>query len=143
MSKLAEWLPADHIQVIDSVGNWQEAVQRASEPLLKENKIAEQYVKNMIESVENNGPYMVLSDYFALMHARPGEGVNKQGVSLLVSNQAVDMKGKEVKVFLVLAAEDNQSHLAFLQDIMTVFMDEAQYNMILSGERQEIIELFN
>lgn len=143
MSELSKWLPENHIQVRKKVGNWQEAVKIASETLLKEQLITHRYVENMLESVENNGPYMVLADYFALMHARPEEGVNQKCMSLLVLDEAVDMMGKPIKIFLILAAKDSQSHLTSLQDIMAVFMDEEKFNLILSGNKKEIIHLFS
>ena len=46
------------------------------------------------------------------MHAKPGDGVNCLGMSLLTTNQAFDLKGKPVKIVLVLAATDSKSHLA-------------------------------
>ncbi len=97
----------------------------------------------MIDSVNKNGPYMVLSDYFALMHARPGQGVKKLGMSLLVLKHETDLRGKPVKIFLVLAATDNQSHLESLQQIMGIFMDDGSYRSILTGNRPAIVNLFD
>ncbi|EQC79937.1 PTS system, mannitol-specific IIA component [Enterococcus sp. HSIEG1] len=114
----------------------------ASQPLLNEKAIDQQYVANMIHSVEENGPYMVLADYFALMHARPGEGVFHQGMSLLVTKNEIDLAGKSVRIFLVLAAKDNQSHLESLQEIMEVFMDQEKYQLILNGDKEQICQLF-
>ncbi|MDN6664742.1 MAG: PTS sugar transporter subunit IIA [Tetragenococcus koreensis] len=142
MNDLKQLLPEKHIKVVDSVDNWQRAVKLASEPLQKENLITSVYVTNMIESAKKNGPYMVLTDYFALMHAKAGEGVKKQSMSLLVTKESIDLEGKPVKIFLILAAEDNQSHLKSLQEIMNVFMDEQKYRTILDGNRTEIINLF-
>lgn len=70
--------------------------------------ITHTYLENMIRSVEENGPYMVLADYFALMHAKPGLGVNEQSMSLLVVKDAVDMKGNQ-SIFLVLAAKTTKA----------------------------------
>ncbi len=123
MINLKKLLPEDHIETTNQILTWQEAVQLASQPLLNEKAIDQQYVTNMIHSVEENGPYMVLADYFALMHARPGEGVFHQGMSLLVTKNEIDLAGKPVRIFLVLAAKDSQSHLESLQEIMEVFMD--------------------
>lgn len=114
----------------------------ASKPLLKEGKITKKYVNNMIQSVYDNGPYMVIADYLALMHAKPGIGVYDSGMSLLVSKNPVLMEGKPVKIFLILAAKDNNSHLENLQKIMTVFMDEKKFNQILKGTKKEISDLF-
>lgn len=137
-----ELLKSENIQVINDAPDWQTAVKKASQPLIESKSITENYVENIIRSVQDNGPYMVLSDYFALMHARPGEGVNSIGMSLLVSRTPVDLEGKPVKIFFVMAAVDNVSHLDALQKIMSVFMDEGSYRTILKGDREKIISLF-
>lgn len=142
MNELKQLLPENHIKVVESANNWQEAVKLASEPLEREKLITQTYVENMIESVDNHGPYMVLADYFALMHAQPGKGVKKQSMSLLITKEAIDLEGKPVKIFLILAAKDSQSHLKSLQEIMEVFMDEQKYQVILSGDKSKIIKLF-
>ncbi|WP_439950849.1 PTS sugar transporter subunit IIA [Lacticaseibacillus pantheris] len=136
-------IPESNIQVVETVKNWEEAVRLASLPLLKSGNISDEYVDNMIDSVNKNGPYMVLSDYFALMHARPGQGVKKLGMSLLVLKHETDLRGKPVKIFLVLAATDNQSHLESLQQIMGIFMDDGSYRSILTGNRPAIVNLFD
>ncbi|PGL72596.1 PTS sugar transporter subunit IIA [Bacillus sp. AFS055030] len=141
--KEKKYLPSEYIDVIDKVVDWKTAVEIASQPLLKDHLITEQYVQNMIQSVEDNGPYMVLADYFALMHARPGEGVNEQSMSMLVTKEPVDLEGKKVKIFFVLAAEDNNSHLASLSHIMEIFLDTDKYQIVLSGDKEAIIQLFN
>lgn len=143
VSRLKTLLPKEHIQVCQSTENWQTAVRTASVPLVEEQLIVEEYVENMIQSVKEHGPYMVLNDYFALMHARPGEGVNQQCMSLLVVRQPVDLEGKLVKIFLILAAEDSQSHLESLQDIMAVFMDEEKYQEILTSDQEKLTTIFN
>ncbi|MFT8410694.1 MAG: PTS sugar transporter subunit IIA [Schleiferilactobacillus perolens] len=131
----------DEIQVVDHVPDWAAAVKMASVPLIRAKVITNEYVDHMIQSVKENGPYMVLTDYFALMHARPGEGVNKPGMSLLVTKQSVDLAGKPVKIFLIMAAVDNTSHLKSLQKVMSVFMDDHSYQTILAGNRRQIITL--
>lgn len=142
MTELTEYLPKEHIQVKESIGLWQEAVTIASQPLLDDGSITEVYINNMIQSVYENGPYMVLADYFALMHAKPGIGVNEQSMSLLVTKENVDLEGKPIKIFLVLAAIDSASHLRSLQEIMSIFMDEEKYRIILKGDLKEISQLF-
>lgn len=136
-------LTKDRIQVVDHLDSWREAVDLASQPLLAKNLISDVYIDNMKQSVVDNGPYMVLADYFALMHAKAGEGVNEQCMSLLVTKDEVSLEGKPVKIFLVLAAENNEKHLESLQSIMTVFMDETHYQTIMSGNKAAIEKLFN
>ncbi|MGF2144852.1 PTS sugar transporter subunit IIA [Vagococcus fluvialis] len=136
-------LPEDQIAVVEKVKDWREAVDLASQPLLKKNLITNIYVENMKQSVLDNGPYMVLTDYFALMHAKAGEGVNEQSMSLLVTKEEVSMEGKLVKIFLVLAAEDSEKHLESLQQIMAIFMDDDNYQTIINGDLEKIKQLFN
>ena len=131
-----------NIQIREQVSSWQEALKIASKPLLDSHKITNTYVKNMAKSVKENGPYMVLTDYFALMHARPGEGVNQIGMSLLVLKHPVDLEGKPVKIFLVMAALDNTSHLTALKRIMNILLNNKSFNTILNGNKKEIIDLF-
>ena len=131
-----------NIQIREQVSSWQEALKIASKPLLDSHKITNTYVKNMAKSVKENGPYMVLTDYFALMHARPREGVNQIGMSLLVLKHPVDLEGKPVKIFLVMAALDNTSHLNALKRIMNILMNNKSFNTILNGNKKEIIDLF-
>lgn len=131
-----------NVQVLDSVNNWLDAVKIASRPLIDDGSIEKVYVENMIKSVEDNGPYMVLADYFALMHAKPGVGVNKMAMSLLVVKNPVNLDGKDVKIFLVMAAIDSSSHLKSLQKIMNIFMDDEAYKIILNGNKKTIVSLF-
>ena len=93
------YLPKKHIKVIEQASDWKSAVLLASQPLLKEKLITQEYIDNMIASVHEHGPYMVLTDYFALMHAKAGVGVNEQSMSLLVTKSQVDMEGKPIKIF--------------------------------------------
>lgn len=131
----------EFITVRETVSSWEDAVSIASESLISEEYIEDAYVSKIIESVEKNGPYMVLKDYFALMHAKPGEFVHKMGMSLLVTKEPTNMKGKDVSVFLVLAATDTQQHLAALKSIVEIMMDEEKFQMILSAEKEKIIQI--
>lgn len=131
-----------NIQVVSSVKDWQEAIRLASYPLVQNGNITQRYIEMMIKSVKENGPYMVLTDYFALMHARPGDGVIRKGMSLLVTKNSVDVEGKPVKIFLVMAAIDNTSHLRNLQNIIKILMNNNEYQTILNGNKNEILNIF-
>lgn len=140
---IEQYLTKESIQTVDSVSDWKEAVRVASEPLLENNAIEEVYVENMIQSVIDNGPYIVLRDYFALAHAKAGEGVNEVGLALLISNESVDLEGKPVNVFLVLAAKDSTSHIEALSEITEILMEDKNFNIFLSGNKEEILKIIN
>ncbi|WP_368985807.1 PTS sugar transporter subunit IIA [Caldifermentibacillus hisashii] len=138
---LKELLPKSHMQQREKVDSWEDAIKIASIPLLEEGIIEESYIENMIESVNKNGPYIVLMDYFALPHAKAGEGVNRLGMSLLTINHSVDLKGNPVKVFLVLAAVDATSHIEALADISKLLMDPKNYEIFMSGDLDKINDI--
>ncbi|HHX70450.1 MAG: PTS sugar transporter subunit IIA [Miniphocaeibacter sp.] len=141
-NKLYEIFNEKNVIIENRNMTWQEAVKIASEPLLKEGKITDVYVENMIKNVEVNGPYMVLTDYFALMHAKAGEGVNEVSMSLLVNNKNIDLEGKPVRIFMVLASVDKSSHLEYLQKISEILLDEDNFNTILNGKKEKILQIF-
>jgi len=138
---LKELLPKSHMQQREKVDSWEDAIKIASNPLLEEGTIEESYIESMIESVNKNGPYIVLMDNFALPHAKAGEGVNRLGMSLLTINHPVDLKGNPVKVFLVLAAVDATSHIEALADISKLLMDPNNYEIFMSGDLEKIYEI--
>lgn len=130
----------NHIVVDKIAKDWIEAVKIAGKPLVDDGYIEEEYIEDMIKNVEKNGPYMVLTDYFALLHARPGKHVNKIGMSLYVSDKLIDFKGKDVKIFLVLASTDNDSHIEYLKRIVEIFSNSDSFKIILNGNKEEILE---
>lgn len=138
---LKQYLSEETMQHKTSVDNWEEAIAMAARPLLNKGVIDDSYVEAMIDSVEKNGPYIVLKDYFALPHAQAGTGVNEVGMSLLTLEESVDLKGNEVKVFLVLAAVDASAHLDALSEVSELLMDDEKYEIVLQGDLEKIRQL--
>ncbi|SDK24875.1 PTS sugar transporter subunit IIA [Alkalibacterium thalassium] len=138
---LKQYLSEDTMQHKTSVDNWEEAITVAARPLLNKGVIDDSYVEAMIDSVEKNGPYIVLKDYFALPHAQAGTGVNEVGMSLLTLEEPVDLKGNEVKVFLVLAAVDASAHLGALSEVSELLMDDEKFEIVLQGDLEKIRQL--
>lgn len=138
---LTKILPKEHLQHLSSVKSWEDAIRITSLPLLQKGLIEEIYIENMIKNVYSHGPYIVLNDYFALPHAQPGVGVNEVGMALLTLDQPVDLEGKPVKIFLVLAAIDSESHLEALTEISSLLMDPKKYEIFLTGSIDDIYKL--
>lgn len=136
-------LTRKRMQKLDSAVDFEEAIRLASQPLLKEKVIEEEYIQAMIDSVYKNGPYIVLKDYFALPHAAAGESVNEMGMSLLILKEPVDLLGNPIKVFLVLAAVDSTTHLEALSKLSELLMDDAIYEVFLAGNLDDIEEIIN
>ncbi|EGT3851157.1 BglG family transcription antiterminator [Clostridioides difficile] len=140
---LKELINAERVNIIKSVRDWKEAIKIASKPLLEDNSIEELYIENMIKSVEKYGPYIVLADRFALPHASSKEGVNKLAMSLLIVEDEVDLLGKPVNIFMVLAAVDNTTHIRALASLSEMMYEEENVKLIINGDKSSIIELIN
>lgn len=138
---LKEYL-AGKIQVVNHITHWQKAIKIAAEPLLTDGIIDKNYIDLMIENIDVNGPYMIVKDYVALPHAEAGIGVEEIGISLLITKEPVDLKGNDIKIWLVLAATDSESHLDLLKELSKVLIDEEKYNTLLNGNKTEVLQIF-
>ena len=138
---LKEILTIDMVQFIAEVADWEEAIRLAAAPLLANKFIEETYVTKMIANVKEFGPYIVLMPQIALPHARPEDGVNVMGISLLVIEKSVVLDAKrEANVFFILAAKDSNSHLALLTEIAGVLSIQENVDALVSAKSYSVIE---
>jgi mannitol/fructose-specific phosphotransferase system IIA component (Ntr-type) len=141
MQMLEKYLTEEMVQFKETAQNWEEAIRIASEPLVKNHSVEIEYVDTMIENVKEFGPYIVLLPKFAMPHARPENGVNKLGLSLLIMEKETKFDGgKSANVFLVLAAPDKDSHLMLLSELSSVLSSQDKVNALsLAKNYQEIV----
>jgi len=138
---LLRLLPESRVDV-GGATDWVDAIRKASHPLLEQAFITENYVEQMIQIVKDDGPYMVISEFIALSHAKADDGVNKTGMSMLLLDEEQDMLGKPIRLVIVLAAVDNEQHLKGLSELTTLFSNKAIKNKILkSGNKKELYQL--
>lgn len=58
---LNDLLTEQTIKLHQTADTWQEAITKAAQPLLDQNAIKPSYVEAMIQSVHQNGPYIVIA----------------------------------------------------------------------------------
>ncbi|PKM69556.1 MAG: hypothetical protein CVU94_03400 [Firmicutes bacterium HGW-Firmicutes-19] len=121
--RLSDVLTLSRIQVMHRVADWRSALTIASQPLIDEKVISDQYIEAMIANVEYYGPYIVIAPYLALGHALPSDGVHALGVSILKLQEDVFFEDRPVSVVMILAPIDKRSHLGIMKDIMDLFND--------------------
>lgn len=144
---LNEVLTADKIQFADSVQSWQDALQMASDPLLADQSISQSYIDAMIENVNKMGPYIVIAPGIALPHARPEAGVNKLGMSFLQLKESCAFSEKpehQVRLFFVLAAIDNETHLKALSQLSKMLSDSDNLEKLQNADAAaDVLEIIN
>lgn len=123
--------------------DWKEAIIEVAQPLLNEQVIERDYIKAMIQSVEEFGPYIVIGKHIALAHARPENGVNALGVSVMTLEKPVEFGNTDndpVKIIFCLAAVDSYSHLNIMKNLIELINDEERLDTLILADT---IETFN
>ena len=105
--------------------------------------ITEEYIHQMIESVDKLGPYIVLMPGFALAHASPGNFVLHTDISIATFREPIDFHSENgpVSVVMCLACTDRTSHIEQLQVIAEKLMESSSIDKIAACKNKE--ELFS
>ena len=103
--------------------DWKEAVKKGGEPLVEHGYIEPRYIDAMIDTVNEVGPYIVIAPGIAMPHARPEDGVTQVCMSLITLTKPVEF-GHE--------ANDHNTHLEALSQLMNLFINQKYIDEILS-----------
>lgn len=93
--------------------------------LLEKNKKATIELKDAIlESIEKNGPYFIVSPKLALAHAAPGDYCLEPSMSLIVFDKPISFsndKKHDVQVLVTLSAPDATKHMDLIVWFAKIF----------------------
>lgn len=133
------------VEVKVKVENWEEAVRKSGEVLLRNNKIKEEYIDSMIGTVKKMGPYIVIAQGVAMPHGRPEDGVLDLGISIISLDSSVEFGNEDfdpVKLLIALCAKDSLEHIELLKDLSSILEDEDIIEKIDSvNSKEELINL--
>ncbi|GAA5409498.1 hypothetical protein SuUB92_14710 [Streptococcus uberis] len=125
--------------------NWKDAIRLSAQPLLDSGQILSTYPEAMISKVEEFGPFINLGSGIAIPHARPEDGVQSVGMSMLVLENPIyllDDPKQEIYLLICIAAIDNETHLKALSHLTTILRDKENVNaLIASRSYQDIKEI--
>lgn len=117
--------------------DWKDAIRKVAEPLIAEKTIEPRYVDAMFDSVTKYGPYIVIGENIALAHARPEDGVNKLGISVITLDPPVLFNHEDndpVSIVFCLAAIDNISHLKIMSTLVHLINEEGKIEELSKQE---------
>lgn len=144
---IAQLLTRENIRLNVEVDTWEDALHCAGEPLVDNGSIKPTYITKMIEVVKDVGPYIVLDKGFALAHARPEDGVNRIGLSLITLKNPVNFGNPDndpVSLVICLAATDNTSHLEVISDLAGFLSDRKNFDKIIQCTKpEEVMDLIS
>ncbi len=146
---LSDLLTEEFIELDVEADNWKEAVKKASTNLLNRGYITDSYVESIIRNTEQNGPYYVISEGFAIPHSEIDDGGIKLGFNLIrLKNPVVFNAGiyDPIKYVCIINAVDKEKHLNALFNLINLLQisefKEAINNAKSSMDMAQIIELF-
>ncbi len=140
---ITTWLPAENIQIVDSVSDWKQAIRLSAQPLLAKETMTEAYIDAIFNSHQELGPYYVLAPGLAMPHARPEQGAIKNGLSLLHIKQGVSFDAEEndpVYVVIMLCALSGNEHINMITALADIFSDDERLSALLKASSIEEIQ---
>ncbi|PQM73370.1 PTS sugar transporter subunit IIA [Corynebacterium sp. J010B-136] len=120
MSQLNALLGDESIDLHARAANWRDAITIAGNLLESSGAINPAYTQDMIESLEVNGPYIVVAPGFAFAHARPSEAVKRTAISWVRLETPVAFghgTNDPVNLVVALAAQDDKAHTQSMKEL--------------------------
>ncbi|MCI6152966.1 PTS sugar transporter subunit IIA [Fusobacterium perfoetens] len=134
------------VEVVNSVNNWQEAIDIASSMLIKDKCVTKEYVEEIKENIETNGEKFLVDHDIFLAHSRPGNKVNKNALSFLKINEGTvfpNVKNKKIKLVFIISTLSSKQHMNWLKRFAKI-MDDIELVTKLNNaqSKEEILEIF-
>jgi PTS system ascorbate-specific IIA component len=136
-----ELVEKKHYSFHEGFDDWRDAVRAACQPLLDDGTIEKEYPEIIIGKVEELGPYIVIAPNICIPHAERGRGVNDTAMCFMKTEKPVSFDpndpDKDARIFVVLAATDDEVHLNNLMQLSETLSDEAIVEKLLQAKTAE------
>lgn len=144
---LSRLVTKEFIKLNAVCSDWRDAINKGAEILLKKDVIEERYIEKILENFETMGSYMVIAPGIVLSHARPEDGVKKVCMSIMTLKDSVEF-GSElndpVKLVITFGAENSESHLSALAQLMELFLNsEDLVKIVQAVSVEEVLQIIN
>ena len=142
---MKDMLKLENVEIVDHVKDWIDAIHVSVKPLVDQGYCESRYIDEIIKNTRKFGPYYVLCENLALIHASSEQGVLKKQLAITVLKHPVRFKsdGYDVRVLVALAAEDSESHMHAIQAISNIFsQEERMQQMIAATSEKDIYNMF-
>jgi PTS system ascorbate-specific IIA component len=136
-----EFVEKKHYSFHEGFDDWRDAVRAACAPLLADGTIEKEYPEIIIEKVEELGPYIVIAPNICIPHAERGRGVNDTAMCFMKTEKPASFDpndpDKDARIFVVLAATDDEVHLNNLMALSETLSDEDIVAKVLEAKTPE------
>jgi PTS system ascorbate-specific IIA component len=134
---LSRLLPPSAIRIGASADDWRSAVRVSGDALVASGVTEDAYTDEMIATVEQLGPYIVIAPGIALAHSRPSPAVRRAGISIVTLARPVEFGHRENDpVRLVVTLADFLSDATRREALMSATTAAAVRAMVVDFETQ-------
>ena len=139
---LSGLLPPAAIRIGALADDWRSAVRVSGDALVASGVTEDAYTDEMIATVEQLGPYIVIAPGIALAHSRPSPAVRRAGISIVTLARPVEFGHREndpVRLVVGLAAPDDEGHVTALATLADFLSDDARREALMSATTAEAV----
>lgn len=123
--KLLDFISPDKIIYSENINDWKESINISGNKLVDLKHVNEEYICEVINTIETFGSYFVLGNNIAIPHGQVFKNVYKSSISVLFMKEPVIFPGnKSVSLIFFLAALTKHEHLGTLSDIFNLAKNE-------------------
>ncbi len=139
---LSDLISYEYIKKVKQCDSLKEAIKEASLPLIVDGIIDAVYYDNMIETINNYGPYCEVMEGILVPHAIPENNVTRPMFSILLIEDGLFVKQwhKTIKAIFVLAVKDKNSHINPFSELITFLKTKDNYLRINEQNTEELFE---
>ena len=132
---LFDLISEERIEIHHDSYKWTQALWMAGEYLIDIGSIQSAYIESIISQLRYYGPYMFIMPRVILAHSKPEMGVQTMDCTIHFFEKPVVFSEKDqAAVVILLAAEDQESHLKVLRDLMTIFAKEENVDLLMEQQ---------
>ncbi len=143
MSMFKDFVAKKHYSFHEGFDDWRDAVRAACQPLVEDGTVDKSYPEIIIGKVEELGPYIVIAPDICIPHAERGRGVNDTAMCFMKTEKPVRFSEDgehDARIFVVLAAVDDEVHIQNLMALSETLSDEALVAKILEAKTPADLE---
>ena len=139
---LLNLLTPANVIIEKDVYTWEKTIRKVGQPLIDEDIIHSGYISDIIGQLRFYGPYMFITSDVVLAHTKPEDNVNDLGIAMGIFKTPVTFSDfYKAKIIIVMAVKDQEKHLKLLKDLMTIFSNDENAEILTQmDEREEVID---
>ncbi len=142
---LSRLLDRAAVRIGAPAADWRAAVRASGEALVATGATDPAYTDEMIATVDELGPYIVIAPGIALAHSRPSPAVHRAALSLVTLLEPVEFGHRDndpVRLVIGLAAPDDEGHVSALATLAEFLSEEPRREALFDArDADEVIRM--